>query len=139
MFHIITLSHGDLAIGFESTINMFMGEVKNVDFLAFRPDQNADEFKEIVTKTFMRVPKDRPVLFLTDLYGGTPHKIATELKILFRDRVEVLSGANLPMIMSALTLNDGNLDSVAIDTIITEYNRALVRTVIDETIDAEDE
>ena len=43
-------------------------------------------------------------LILTDLYGGTPSNIAT--KLIEPGRIEAVAGANLPMLLRALTHRD---------------------------------
>jgi PTS system mannose-specific IIA component len=50
------------------------------------------------------------VLVLTDILGATPSNIATRL--LESGRVEGLSGANLPMLIRALTYRDAPLATV---------------------------
>jgi PTS system mannose-specific IIA component len=50
------------------------------------------------------------VLVLTDIYGATPGNIA--LRLLVPDRVEGISGVNLPMLIRALTYRDQGLAMV---------------------------
>ncbi|HEY9380297.1 MAG TPA: PTS fructose transporter subunit IIA [Burkholderiales bacterium] len=50
------------------------------------------------------------VLVLTDMVGATPANIASRLRI--ADKVEVLSGASLPMLVRALTYRNENLATV---------------------------
>lgn len=50
------------------------------------------------------------VLVLTDMVGATPSNIASRLRI--ADKVEVLSGASLPMLVRALTYRNENLATV---------------------------
>ena len=47
------------------------------------------------------------VLILTDLYGGTPSNIAS--KLTEAGRVEAVAGANLPMLLRALTYRDKDM------------------------------
>ncbi len=47
------------------------------------------------------------VLVLTDIYGATPGNIA--LRLLVPDRIEGVSGVNLPMLVRALTYRDKGL------------------------------
>ncbi len=50
------------------------------------------------------------VLVLTDMVGATPANIASRLRI--ADKVEVLSGASLPMLVRALTYRNEDLATV---------------------------
>lgn len=47
------------------------------------------------------------VLILTDLYGGTPSNIAS--KLTDPGRIEAVAGANLPMLLRALTYRDKDM------------------------------
>ena len=52
------------------------------------------------------------VLLLTDVYGASPANLA--LKLLEPGRIEGLTGANLPMLLRALTYRDKDLQTVLI-------------------------
>jgi mannose PTS system EIIA component len=52
------------------------------------------------------------VLILTDIYGSTPANIAVAL-LATRDRLRVIAGLNLPMLLRALTYASLALDAVA--------------------------
>ena len=52
------------------------------------------------------------VLVLTDVYGASPANLA--LKLLEPGRIEGLTGANLPMLLRALTYRDKDLQTVLI-------------------------
>ncbi len=50
------------------------------------------------------------VLILTDIFGATPANIA--LKLQKPDKVEVVAGVNLPMLLRALTYRDRDLPTL---------------------------
>ncbi len=50
------------------------------------------------------------VLLLTDIYGATPSNIA--LKLLEPGRIEGVGGANLPMLLRALTYRDKDMETL---------------------------
>ena len=52
------------------------------------------------------------VLVLTDVYGASPANLA--LKLLEPGRIEGLTGANLPMLLRALTYRDKDLQTVLV-------------------------
>lgn len=52
------------------------------------------------------------VLLLTDVYGASPANLA--LKLLEPGRIEGLTGANLPMLLRALTYRDKDLQTVLV-------------------------
>lgn len=56
------------------------------------------------------VDTGRGVLILTDIYGATPSNIA--LKLLDPGRIEGIAGANLPMLLRALTYRDKDMETL---------------------------
>jgi PTS system ascorbate-specific IIA component len=50
------------------------------------------------------------VLVMTDIYGATPANIA--MKLLEPGRVEGIAGANLPMLLRALTYRDKDMETL---------------------------
>ena len=50
------------------------------------------------------------VLLLTDIYGATPSKIAAKLAV--PDKVELVAGVNLPMLLRVLTYRDRDMQTL---------------------------
>lgn len=50
------------------------------------------------------------VLLLTDIYGATPSNIAA--KLIVPDKVELVAGVNLPMLLRALTYRDRDMQAL---------------------------
>lgn len=63
-------------------------------------------------KRLERLDAGDGVLILTDIYGSTPANIAVAL-LTTRDRLRVIAGLNLPMLLRALTYASLALDAVA--------------------------
>jgi PTS system ascorbate-specific IIA component len=59
-----------------------------------------------------RLDAGEGVLILTDLYGSTPANVAVSLLAL-HERLRVIAGLNLPMLLRALTYASLDLDTVA--------------------------
>ena len=58
------------------------------------------------------VGKDKGVLILTDMFGGTPSNLS--LSFLEEGRIEVLTGVNLPVVIRAAKMRkDKNLSELA--------------------------
>ena len=56
------------------------------------------------------VDSGRGVLIMTDIYGATPSNLA--MKLLEPGRVEGVTGANLPMLLRAITYRDKDMDTL---------------------------
>ncbi|MFB1488058.1 MULTISPECIES: PTS sugar transporter subunit IIA [unclassified Thiocapsa] len=59
-----------------------------------------------------RLDAGEGVLILTDLYGSTPANVAVSL-LAIHERLSVIAGLNLPMLLRALTYASLDLDAVA--------------------------
>lgn len=59
-----------------------------------------------------RLDEGDGVLVMTDLYGSTPANVAVAL-LAQHDRLRVIAGLNLPMLLRAITYASLDLDSVA--------------------------
>lgn len=99
---IVILSHGPLALGLKESSSMIFGETTN--FAAFSLEYGDDVTK--YADTFIQAIESygRNVLIMVDLFGGTP---CNQLLIYAKKnnlKFNLLSGANLPMVISALTL-----------------------------------
>ncbi len=111
MFGIIIVGHRNLPEVLFEIINDMTSNNDNFDFLNVFPDDDPDKIKEQLTKKVNKMKsKYKNILILTDMFGGTPSNLA--LTFLEKDKIEVITGVNLPMILKLrlcekeLTFND---------------------------------
>lgn len=108
MLGILLVSHGDLADGLLSSAKMFFGdEIENIDTLALRMQTPIEEFQSALAAKVKKLDQGSGVLILADLFGGTP---CNQSLLLASDRVHVISGANLTMLLELLGLRAGSDD-----------------------------
>jgi PTS system mannose-specific IIA component len=74
-----------------------LGRSAGVEQVALGWDEDPVRSLERLRAAIARTDQGEGVLLLTDLFGGTPARIA--MSLLAPDRVEVLAGLNLPMIV----------------------------------------
>ena len=90
---IIITGHNNFASGILSSLTMIAGSKDNVyavDFLSSDNDNTLeDKFNKIISDN-----KDSEILFVCDLMGGTPFKVASKLAFT-NDSYEVVTGINL--------------------------------------------
>ena len=79
--------------------------------LAVNPNDNPDQVLARAREMINLLDQGDGVLVLTDMFGATPANVARQL--LEPGRVEALAGANLPMIVRALTYRNEALATVA--------------------------
>ncbi|WP_158610656.1 PTS sugar transporter subunit IIA [Lactiplantibacillus garii] len=100
MVGIIIASHGDFCQGILQSATMIAGEQDHVEAVPFHSGQTTEALKAVFDQTIkqMNTPK---ILFLVDLFGGTPFNTAVRIASVDADNVAVVTGLNLPMLMEA--------------------------------------
>lgn len=107
MIGVIIATHNGLSESFVKTTNMFIDQPENLSFIELHPSQNLDEYSGILEKVYNDSNSGKGVLFLTDLFGGTPSNKVYELMFAYND-IECVTGVNLGMIMEVLFLSKDN-------------------------------
>jgi len=105
MVGIIVVAHGDLARAFEETAQMIVGPTEAFKACSFVQGTDADDLKRLLKASIKEVNRGEGVIILTDMFGGTPSNIS--LSFLENGKIEVITGVNLPMVITALTKRKG--------------------------------
>lgn len=95
---IIIIGHGNFGSGLSSTLELIAGKQDFVKFGDFTSDKSPEVFKSEVRVELEKLKNKNKIYFFTDVVGGTPFKVACELK-LEDDRIEVFYGTNMAMII----------------------------------------
>lgn len=109
MNDIIFAAHGLSASAMEDSVAMVLGERDNFYTLALTHDLGIDEFRRQLTLLVARLRRasGRGILILTDMPAGTPYNVSVQLALaLADDNIDVLSGTNFPMVLTALDQSD---------------------------------
>lgn len=101
MVGIILASHGKFAEGILQSGSMIFGEQENVQAVTLMPSEGPDDLKEKLTQAVATFDSDEEVLFLVDLWGGTPFNQANSLFEGHKDKWAIVSGLNLPMLIES--------------------------------------
>ena len=105
MIGIVVVTHGNLAEELISAVKFVLSEEPSVKLagVSLDPSKEFDTFKKIIDDSIKSVDKGDGILLVTDMFGGTPSNIS--LTFLDEDKIEVISGVNLPMLLKLSTLN----------------------------------
>lgn len=95
---IIITGHGKFASGLKTSLDLIVGNYDFVKPIDFTEEKSPESLKSEI-KTFVESIEDKVYIF-TDLVGGTPFKVSSELT-LEHSNIEVLCGTNLPMLVEA--------------------------------------
>ena len=93
----LILTHGGLARELLAAAQVISGRLAGFEALSLDWNDTFEEAKAKVRAALSRLDDGQGVLILTDMYGGTPSNVA--VSFLQHDRVEVLTGVNLPMVL----------------------------------------
>ena len=101
MVGIILASHGDFAKGILQSGTMIFGEQQNVQAVTLMPSEGPDDIKAKMKEAIASFENQDEVLFLVDLWGGTPFNQADSLVEEHKDKWAIVAGMNLPMVIEA--------------------------------------
>lgn len=101
MVGIILASHGDFAKGIMQSGSMIFGEQENVKAVTLMPSEGPDDFRAKLQDAIDSFDNKDEVLFLVDLWGGTPFNQANTLLEEHKDKWAIVAGLNLPMLIEA--------------------------------------
>jgi len=111
MIGIVVVTHGALAKELISVVNFVLSSKPSVKIsgVCLDPDREFESFKQDIKNAMKKVKAKDGILLVTDMFGGTPSNIS--LTFLEENKVEVISGVNLPMLLKLATLsNKATLD-----------------------------
>ena len=112
MIGVVVVTHGQLATELVNAAEMIVGDLPQVTAVSIGWHDEVNHAREDIAQAIERVRGEEGVLLLTDMFGGTPSNLGmTFLEI---DRLEVITGVNLPMLIKLASLRrSSNLLAVA--------------------------
>ena len=112
MVGILLITHGGLGSCLLECATHVMGiRPEHAAALAVRPNDDPGIVLEQAQKLAASLDQGQGVLVMSDMFGATPSNIARRL--LEPGRIEGLAGANLPMLVRALTYRNEPLSQLA--------------------------
>ncbi len=102
MIGILVVTHGQLARELVTAAEMIVGEIPNVAPVSIGWHDDPDDAQNDIREGIKRVETGDGTVVLTDMFGGTPSNLS--LAFLEKDRVEVVTGVNLPMLIKLVSL-----------------------------------
>ncbi len=98
MIPVLVLTHGDLATSILESARMIDPHlVEDTDAVTLPWEVDTDAAASDLRKRLRAMDGGDGVLILTDMFGGTATNLA--LPFLERDRIEIVTGVNLPMLV----------------------------------------
>ena len=97
----ILASHGDFAKGILQSGEMIFGTQPNVKAVTLQPSEGPDDIRAKMEEAITTFENPEQVLFMVDLWGGTPFNQTSGLINGHEDTWAVVTGLNLPMLIEA--------------------------------------
>ncbi|MDN6491711.1 MAG: mannose/fructose/sorbose PTS transporter subunit IIA [Leuconostoc sp.] len=101
MVNLIIASHGDFAKGILMSGSMIFGEQENVEVVTFLPNEGPDDLDKHYQEALAKFNNDDQILFLVDLWGGSPFNRASLIQKQNPEKMAIIAGLNLPMLIEA--------------------------------------
>jgi PTS system mannose-specific IIA component len=112
MIGVVVVTHGQLATELVNAAEMIVGDLPQFTAVSIGWHDEVNDAREDIAQAIERVRGDAGVLLLTDMFGGTPSNLG--MTFLEQDRLEVITGVNLPMLIRLASLrSSSNLLGVA--------------------------
>ena len=112
MIGVVVVTHGQLATELVNAAEMIVGDLPQFTAVSIGWHDDVNDARGDIAQAIERVRGEEGVLILTDMFGGTPSNIG--MTFLEKDRVEVITGVNLPMLIKLASLqNSSDLLAVA--------------------------
>jgi len=106
MIGMVLVTHGRLAAEFVSALEHVVGPQRNVRAICIGPEDDMEMRRAEILAAVAAADEAEGVAVLTDMFGGTPCNLA--MTFLHPDRVEVVTGVNLAMLIKAAQLPEGS-------------------------------
>lgn len=125
----LIVTHGKLAYELLNAAQKIENNIGIVEAVPLEWTDTVDEAREKIRLALERLSSASGIIIFTDMFGGTPSNIS--LSFLEKDRVEIVTGVNLPMIVKFATMQQGATDLAALAHVISEKGSKAIRVASD--------
>lgn len=102
MIGIVLVTHGGLADELRKAALTIQPDITRIVAVALEWDQTGEDARERIARGLEEAEEGEGALILTDMFGGTPTNLT--LSFLQKDRIEIVTGVNLPMVLKCAAL-----------------------------------
>ena len=100
MVGVVIVAHLELAEELLKAAEMITNDkLDNFRTVSINPNDNPDQAREKVLAAVKSIDKGDGILIMVDMFGGTPSNLS--LSLLAKEKTEIVTGANLPMVIEA--------------------------------------
>ena len=125
---VVIVTHGQLATELLNAAETIVGDLPRFTAVSIGWHDDVTVARDAIERAIAKVDAGAGVLLLTDMFGGTPSNLG--LSFLEAGRLEVVTGANLPMVIK-LAKAAPTTDLLALSRGLCEHGRAAIRVASD--------
>ena len=125
---VVVISHGQFATELLNAAEMIVGDLPGFTAVSIGWHDDVTVARDAIALAIEKVDRGRGVLLLTDMFGGTPTNLG--LSFLADGRIDVVTGANLPMLIKLAKITETG-DLVSVSREICDHGRAAIRVASD--------
>jgi len=116
MIGILLVTHGDIGKSLiDCAANILDDHLISVESISINSNKNLNKYSNIISQKIESLDSGNGVLIMTDIYGATPCNLLN--KFIMKNKVEVITGINLPMLIKAISDRKDNLSFLTNDSI----------------------
>ena len=123
MIGVVVVTHGQLATELVNAAEMIVGDLPQFTAVSIGWHDDVNDAREEIVQAVERVRGEEGVLLLTDMFGGTPSNLG--MTFLQADRLEVITGVNLPMLIKLASLRSSS-DRLAVAKAMRDHGRSAI-------------
>lgn len=109
MIGIVVVTHGNLAGELVQAARTIVGEIPGIAAVSIGWADDAGAARAAIETALLEVGTEG-ALVLTDMFGGTPTNLSLPS---LSERVEIVTGVNLPMLIKLTSHREGDLKEIA--------------------------
>lgn len=117
---VVVVTHGQLATELVNAAEMIVGDLPQFAAVSIGWHDDAEVARQEIGRAIARTQTGAGVLILTDMFGGTPSNLS--MTLIEADRVEVITGVNLPMLIKLARL-ERSADLLTVAREIREHGK----------------
>ncbi len=106
MIGIVVVSHGNLSHELLAATEHVVGALDCAQAIAIAPDDDMEARRSDIVEAARNCDSGQGTIILTDMFGGTPSNLA--ISVLQKGKIEVIAGANLPMLIKLAEVRGGS-------------------------------
>ena len=104
MIAVVVVTHGQLATELVHAAETIVGDLPHFQAVSIGWHEDVQDARDAIAAAIERVRQPGGVLIATDMFGGTPSNLG--ITFLEPDKVEIVTGVNLPMLIKAASLKE---------------------------------